>query len=205
MNPWGDHVVHTPKLGDLPQSPPRSHQGLLQQMPLTPANADQHTVVGDLQASGVKALQSMQGVQGGQAVLTAAQMGPPSPAASLTPSRMSGMGGSKKYVQGATSLSARGINPEKHPELHAKEMAEMRKVLDMHCGDSAELVDRTTVRCMWCKDVVLCPPYRPQSFFFKDISSGGMHDGHFWTCQQNPNVTLQAGRGVNIGDGKVMI
>lgn len=66
----------------------------------------------------------------------------------------------------------------------------------------AEVVDRTSIRCLWCKEISMCPPYRPQSFFFKDTSTG-LHDGHFWTCLKNPNVTLQGGLGVNVGEGKV--
>mmetsp|Transcript_37282 Transcript_37282/g.76412 ORF Transcript_37282/g.76412 Transcript_37282/m.76412 type:complete len:425 (-) Transcript_37282:272-1546(-) len=102
-------------------------------------------------------------------------------------------------------LSARGINPDKHPELHAKELAEMQRLVQTHCHDSAAVVSRTAVRCLWCHENFICPPYRPQSFFFKDLQNNGEHDGHYWTCLHNPNNSLQMGRGVNVGDGKVLI
>ncbi len=94
---------------------------------------------------------------------------------------------------------------EQHPELHAKELAEMSRLVHLHCHDSATVVSRSQVKCLWCHQIFTCPPYRPQSFFFKDIHNNGEHDGHFWSCAANPNNSLQSGRGVNVGDGKVLI
>ena len=102
-------------------------------------------------------------------------------------------------------LSARGINPDRHPALHEKELAEMTRLVKLHCQDAAEVVNRSGVKCLWCQQIFMCPPYRPQSFYFKDVAGGSEHDGHYWCCPANPNVSLQAGRGLPVGDGKVLI
>jgi len=102
-------------------------------------------------------------------------------------------------------LSARGIDPEKHPELHAKELAEMIRLVHTHCQDTANVISRTEIRCLWCHETFTCPPYRPQGFYFRDIQNRGEHNGHLWSCQKNPNISLQSGRGIPVGDGKILI
>ncbi len=54
-----------------------------------------------------------------------------------------------------------------HPELHAKELAEMQRLVNLHSDGAADVVGRSAIRCMWCSAVVAVPPYRPHSFFFR--------------------------------------
>uniref|UniRef100_A0A7S0MP25 Uncharacterized protein n=1 Tax=Cryptomonas curvata TaxID=233186 RepID=A0A7S0MP25_9CRYP len=103
----------------------------------------------------------------------------------------------------ARPLSARGINPEKHPELHAKELAEMRRLVDAHSDGAADVVGRSAIRCLWCSAVVAVPPYRPHSFFFR--GSAEEPEGHFWSCGQKPRDALDSGSARFVGAGKVMI
>mmetsp|Transcript_29488 Transcript_29488/g.46258 ORF Transcript_29488/g.46258 Transcript_29488/m.46258 type:complete len:152 (+) Transcript_29488:3-458(+) len=130
-----------------------------------------------------------------------------SPSLSVSPSPY-GNGSAKRRSFGPVhtpQLSARGINPDRHPELHAKEMTEMKKLVAQNCDDSAAVISRTEVECLWCNEIHKCPPYRPQNFYFRDLATSGMHDGHYWTCTHNPNNQLQAGRGVPVGEGKILI
>lgn len=57
------------------------------------------------------------------------------------------------HLGGAPPLSARGINPEKHPELHNKEMTEMKRLIQLHCPDAAQVVSRTEIKCLHCNSV----------------------------------------------------
>ena len=81
----------------------------------------------------------------------------------------------------------------------------MTRLVKLHCQDAAEVVNMSGVKCLWCQQIFMCPPYRPQSFYFKDVAGGSEHDGHYWCCPANPNVSIQAGRGLPVGDGKVLI
>eukprot|EP00960_Hanusia_phi_P028536 747457-Hanusia_phi.AAC.2 len=59
-------------------------------------------------------------------------------------------------------LSARGIDPEKHPELHAKELAEMTRLVQNHCQDTAEVISRTGTSRTFCAQAPP-PPINPYS------------------------------------------
>ena len=53
----------------------------------------------------------------------------------------------------ALPLSARGINPDRHPELHNKEMTEMKRLIQLHCPQAAQVISRTEVKCLYCNTV----------------------------------------------------
>ena len=84
----------------------------------------------------------------------------PSPHGSAASSARGRRQGSSLVASGP--LSARGINPERHPALHEKELAEMKRLVEMHCQvwerggrgigwrvslyqDAAEVVSRTGI------------------------------------------------------------
>lgn len=85
-----------------------------------------------------------------------------------------------------------------HPELHAKELAEMRRLVNVMSDGSADVVGRAAIRCLWCSEVVAVPPYRPHSFFFKGSSEEP--EGEPPSCCASPSLArlwraLQEGLG----------
>ena len=79
--------------------------------------------------------------------------------------------------------------------------------IEANCAGMAELISRTEIRCLHCKEVFRCQPYRPQSFYFRDADKGSGMDGHLWICQSNPSNKRsdRSGLEVEISSGKFLI
>jgi hypothetical protein len=85
----------------------------------------------------------------------------------------------------------------------------MKRLVDSNCAGQAVVVSRTEIKCLYCNEIKVCAPYRPQSFYFRDLDHDSRSDGHMWRCPKNPDNASKSGvskrLGVQIAEGKVLI
>ena len=57
-------------------------------------------------------------------------------------------------------------------------MADMQRLVDQHCEDSAVIVEPDLIKCLWCNELIRCPPYRPHGYFLRGTSAEGAFRPH---------------------------